>query len=190
MLSIKVCVVFFYIYMNHTLLLASLERLHDRITTLEQGVNGVHLGVRNGNPHNRLHNNSHGNPGWQDDSHGNPPYELHHIHAARDVVSAHTVVVNTVAEEIVNIAQSWVRNIEPHELMQIPTQVQKQALVGYIRRHNSDISKAELSAAVARHLTADSGFAGSAYFQGLIPLIRRLLDSAYVPQPQQQRRRR
>jgi hypothetical protein len=151
----------------------------------------VHLGVRNGNPSSHLHHNSHANPGWGGDLHHPNPHEgLQHTHAVRAVSSARSLIVETVAEEIVHIAQSWVRNIESHELMQIPTQVQKQALVGYIRRHNSDISKAELSAAVARHLTADSGFTESAYFQGLIPLIRRLVDSAYAPQPQQQRRRR
>ena len=89
---------FSLILMNHTLLLASLERLHDRITKLEQGVNGVQLGTHNGNPHRQTHNNLHGNPVWHDDSHSNPP--LHHS-SAHAVASAHAVVVNTVAEEIV-----------------------------------------------------------------------------------------
>ena len=165
--------------MNHTLLLASLERLHDRITTLEKGVDGVHLGMHKGNPHRQAHNNSHGNPVRHEDSHGNPPiHQLHHFPAAHAVASAHAVVVNTVAEEIVHIAESWVRHKQPHELRHTPTESQRKALVDYIKRYNSAFQKSELSAAVTRHLS-HSELTRNSYVGHLVSAIRVSVDQAY-----------
>ena len=168
--------------MNHTLLLASLERLHDRITTLEKGVDGVHLGMHKGNPHRQAHNNSHGNPVRHEDSHGNPPiHQLHHFPAAHAVASAHAVVVNTVAEEIVHIAESWVGNVEPNELLRIPTESQRKALVDYIKRHNSGIPKSELSAAVITHLHT-SVLTQNIYVRHLVSVVHIMVDQAYSHQ--------
>ena len=163
---------FFCILMNHTLLLASLERLHDRITTLEKGVDGVHLGVRSVNPpnghripmhHNPTHMSHAGMGGYGEH---NPPTHTR----------SHAVVVNTVAEEIVHIAESWVRGVHTSHR---PTDVDKTALVQYIKRHNSGIPKSELSTAVTWHLH-NSVLTRNPHVGHLVSVVHDTIDQAYA----------
>ena len=153
--------------MDHTLLLASLERLHDRITTLEKGVGG-HLGTRHGNPssmHDKQHNPIHHT---RNESGRNPEH----------TVAAHAIVVDTVAEEIVHIAESWVRHVDAARLVHVPTSHQRSALEEYIKRHNNGIPKAALSAAVERHLST-SVITQHGFLKHLIPTIRQTVNAAY-----------
>ena len=179
--------------MNHTLLLASLERLHDRITALEKGVDGVHLGARNENPphshhipinhHNHMHHNPTKTSHAETRGYGgrNPPSDARHHAVVVGAVShaqSHAIVVDTVAEEIVNIAESWVGDVEPHELLHTPTESQRKALVDYIKRYNSAFQKSELSAAVTRHLS-HSVLTRNSYVGHLVSAIRVSVDQAY-----------